>query len=76
MLFLSRVGQGTGQSRDFRSRSRLSRGVTMRDSLAKICPSPARPADFCLGPMGYKKCQDRSGLASRGTVSRVATYIS
>ena len=41
---------GTGQSRDFLSRSRLSRGTTMRDSPAKICPGPARPADFCPGP--------------------------
>ena len=39
-----------GQSRDFLSRSRLSRGTIMRDSPAKICPSPARPADFCPGP--------------------------
>ena len=28
---------GTGQSRDFLSRSRLSRGITIRDSPAKIC---------------------------------------
>ena len=69
---------GTGQSRDFLSRSRLSRGTTMRDSPAKICPGPARPADFCPGPgpTGHKQCRDRSGLASRGTVPQVPTYIS
>ena len=56
------VGQGwardgTGQSRDFMSRSHLSRGTTMRDSPAKICPGPARPADFCNGPgpTGHQK---------------------
>ena len=80
---VSSIGQGwardgTGQSREFLSRSRLSRGTTMRDSPAKICPGPARPAKICPGPgpTGRKKCRDKSGRASRGTVPQVPTYIS
>ena len=47
-------------------------------SPAKICPGPARSADFCPGPgpTGHKKCRDKSGLASSGTVSQVPTDIS
>ena len=69
---------GTRQSHDSLTRSRLPRGTTMRESPAKICPGPDRPADFCPGPgpTGHKKRRDRSGLASRGTVPRVPTYIS
>ena len=56
---------GTGQSREFLSRSRLSRGTIIRDSPSKICHGPARPADFCPGPgpTGHKKRRDRSGLS-------------
>ena len=38
----------------------------MRDSFAKFCPGPARPADFCpgSGPAGQQMRRDRSGLAA------------
>ena len=54
----------TGQFRDFLSPSRLSHVTNMRNSHATICPVPARPADFCPGPKGHKKCP-----ASPGTIA-------